>query len=750
MAEQSVPYVPLDVSLPPVSSTQIFTGQQWVTLMALADTVIPSVRGPTAYKSASTKVIPHSELNRNLSVLARTIPGPDAAALAIQYLEEDASSNPLFREGLQRLFTEFVHEEGRYGLGMILTALNSRTGSLLLTGSVTLIQDQPIYIREKIFRGWETSRLRPLRAVYRALTGLFKRTWVTFSPTLCPALGFPRVPVHGKPAENFKYSFLQLPPGEETEIIETDVVIVGSGCGGSVAAKNLSEAGHKVLVVDKSYHYSSNQFPMKFNEGFVSMFEAGGALVTDDGSLGILAGSTWGGGGTVNWSACLQPQRFVREEWAKGGLPFFTTMEFQRCLDRVSERIGVDCDHVKHNKANRMILEGSRRLGYAAKAVPQNTGDSEHYCGYCTMGCHTAGKKGPTETYLADAAAAGAIFMEGFRADKVQFTDTEEGKAASGVEGMWTSRDSYLGHSGNGAVKRKVIIRAQQVIISCGSLQSPLLLLRSGLRNPQIGRNLHLHPVAVAGAVFDHKTRPWEGSALTAVVNEFENQDGYGHGVKIEALSMLPAAFLPLFPWRDGLDFKLWAQKLSRMAGLIMLARDRDSGRVYPDPVDGRCRVAYTVSSFDRKHIVQALAASAKIAFISGAREFHTTSREMPPFVRSSASDTEDAEGVNNAALQAWIAELLHKRPLDPERTMFASAHQMGTCRMGKSPKTSVVDSDCQVWGVQGLYVVDASVFPSAGGVNPMITNLGIADWASRNIARSLRKQEDRGVMARL
>lgn len=75
----------------------------------------------------------------------------------------------------------------------------------------------------------------------------------------------------------------------------------------------------------------------------------------------------------------------------------------------------------------------------------------------------------------------------------------------------------------------------------------------------------------------------------------------------------------------------------------------------------------------------------------------------------------------------------------------------MGTCRMGKSPKTSVVDPDCQVWGTDGLYVVDASVFPSASGVNPMVTNMAIADAASRNLARSLGfPRSQRGGMARL
>jgi len=148
---------------------------------------------------------------------------------------------------------------------------------------------------------------------------------------------------------------------------------------------------------------------------------------------------------------------------------------------------------------------------------------------------------------------------------------------------------------------------------------------------------------------------------------------------------------------------------------------------------------------------VEALIACAKIAYISGAKEFHTTYRDLPPFIRPNASDPEAPEGTNDAALQSWIAELRRKSPLNPERGMFGSAHQMGTCRMGTSPKSSVVDPDCQVWDTEGLYVVDASVFPSASGVNPMVTNMAIADWASRNIARVLEKSRTEGnVMARL
>lgn len=304
----------------------------------------------------------------------------------------------------------------------------------------------------------------------------------------------PRVPVNVKPAKGFDFSFIQLPPAEDStpDVIETDVVVVGSGCGGGVAAKNLAQAGNRVLVVDKSYHYPKEFFPMKLNEGTANLFEMGASVITDDATMAILAGSAWGGGGTVNWSAALQTQDYVRQEWSDEGLPFFTSQSFQESLDRVSRELGVNSEHVEHSYGNKVILEGARRLGYAGKTVPQNTGNAAHNCAHCTFGCMDAGKKGPAESYLIEAAQAGAMFMEGFRAEKILFK--EGTKVVSGVTGTWTSRDAHLLGGGRETTKRKVVIKASKVIVSCGSLQSPLLLLRSGIKNSQIGRNLHLHP----------------------------------------------------------------------------------------------------------------------------------------------------------------------------------------------------------------------------------------------------------------
>jgi hypothetical protein len=223
-------------------------------------------------------------------------------------------------------------------------------------------------MRTSILDGWRQSYLPPLPTLYKTFTAVGKNLWFKTSPTFSKLSGFPKVPHHYKPGPHYEYDFLQFPPGDSPEIIETDVVIIGSGCGGGVCAKNLSEAGHRVLAVDKSYYYPPSQLPMSETEAGTHLFENGGIEVSDDSSMSIIAGSTWGGGGTINWSASLQTQGFVRKEWAEDrGLKFFGTEEFQNCLDRVCDRMGVSADHIRHNHGNRVLLEGARKLGYHAK-----------------------------------------------------------------------------------------------------------------------------------------------------------------------------------------------------------------------------------------------------------------------------------------------------------------------------------------------------------------------------------------------
>lgn len=598
------------------------------------------------------------------------------------------------------------------------------------------------------------------------------------------------------PPTGHAYEFVQFPPASASPFgskttshlppaeIETDVVIVGSGCGAGVCAKNLSEAGHRVLVVDKSYHFDASSFPMAAGEAFFNLLEGGCTTASDDNSISIVAGSCFGGGGTINWSASLQPQGFVRDEWVRDrGLAFFGTQEFQNCLDRVCGQMGVHEDF-EPNHGNALLVEGARKLGWSARKVPQNTGRCAHADGHCALGCSTGEKKGPVNGWYPDAAKNGAKFVEGFKVKRVLFDESGKRKAV-GVVGTWTSRGQNNNTDGPDEEKivREVVVRAKKVIVSSGTLWSPVILKNSGLKvsslsthiyssskntnkvtqNPQIGRNLYLHPVNVLHGFFKEDVRPWEGGILTTVVNTFENNDGKGHGPKLEALSMMPCFAMQFLNWTDGVDFKLLAVKYRHMNSYISIVRDRDTGSVYPDSASGQPRIIYTPSAFDRAHAMIGLVALAKILYLQGAIEIHAGLPGLKPFIRDDTSSpaaspatkpTDDLvssvsdAGVADPRFKAWLAELERHGNKPPVAT-FCSAHQMGTNRMSTSEKTGVVDPRGRVWGTEGLYVSDASVFPSASGVNPMVTNMAISDWISRNVASDLAR-DGSGEKARL
>ncbi|KAF4629884.1 hypothetical protein G7Y89_g8259 [Cudoniella acicularis] len=675
MASDLATLAPSPVSLPGTLSREPFTESQWTTLMAIMDTTIQSIRK-------------ESSADGGISSLA--IPDSDYDA-TIKELKEAMPCQP-DTASLEEYFDEKVSDNPQFQVLLKRTFVDS--------------------LPEKSRKG--------LAVVLSTLN-------------------------HYKPGSPFKYDFIQFADGLEPEIIETDVVIVGSGCGGAVCAKNLAEAGNRVFVVEKAYHFEPTQLPMSEQVALANMFEAGGAMASDDGSISVVAGSTWGGGGTINWSASLQTQGFVRKEWAQDrGLQFFETAEFQSCLDRVCHRMGVSSEKVRHNHRNEILLEGSRKLGYHGKAVPQNSGGDEHYCGHCTLGCSSGQKQGPVISWLPDAARAGAKFVEGFQVDRVLFDESNSTKAI-GVQGTWASRNNKGGIDGPTSERtvRQVIVKAKKVILSAGTLWSPIILKNSGLKNWQIGRNLYLHPVNLLASVFQEDIRPWEGGILTTVCSTFENLDGKGHGTKLEAVSMVPSMFMLFVNWTSGLEYKKVALKYRRMNGYISIARDRDTGIVYPDPDSGRPRIRYTPSAFDRAHCLEGVIALAKIAYVTGATEIHPCIQGVKPFIRDSdtppfsTSDDPDL-GVTDPRFKAWIKDLQQNGNKPPIGT-FTSAHQMGTCRMSAEEKDGVVDSKGRVWGTEGLYVSDASIFPSASGVNPMITNMAISDWISRNIAKELR-----------
>ncbi|AEO68237.1 755f30ef-11d9-46bc-97ea-4933c4f7e7ba [Thermothielavioides terrestris] len=749
---------PVPVDLP--DAVEFLSESQWKVLMAVMDAVIPAIRMEDASQPSkpnhdpSVFYLPSGQYSEAAIKLRNAVSPLDHPSDTLEaYLAERPSDNPLFTQVLKCVLSNLPPSKQR-DMRVLLSILNTRPGSLLLTSHAKPLPALPITDRLKILRSWSTSPLWALRSLFKSLSTVGKLVYIRSSAAFPVLTGFPAVPTAwAATSTSHPFTFLQFHPSSNSRKtpveVTTDVAIVGSGCGAGVVAHRLArEFGPalSVLVLEKGRHVDARHFPLSQAAGLATLFEAGGVIETDDGSMTVTAGACFGGGGTINWSASLQTQDFVRAEWARErGLPFFESDEFQACLDRVCHVMGVA--EVPPNHANRVLLEGARKLGYQAKAVPQNCGGKEHDDGYCALGCWRGEKMGPVNGWFPEAARQGVKFAEGMKVEKVLFEQKKGAKVATGVKGVWTSREGE---------KVEVIVRAKKVVISCGTLWSPVVLLNSGLKNPHIGKNLHLHPTNFVSGIFDEDVRPWEGGSLTSVVTSFENLDSKGHGVKLEAMTMMPSFCLPFLPWTTGIEYKLRAAHYRHLNTFIAICRDRDSGSVHRDPSTGAPRVAYTPSDFDRAHNLRGVLELCRILHAHGAREIHPSIAGCPPFIRSAArrrsgegSTPENADGEQGEEakeFERWLAgvrALGNKPPVTP----FASAHQMGSCRMSARAKDGVVDSRGRVWGTKGLYVADASVFPSASGVNPMVTTMAIADWIAMGLCEDLRGE---GVAARL
>ncbi|KAK4223202.1 putative GMC oxidoreductase [Podospora fimiseda] len=733
---------PKPVSLPD-PGPDFLSETQWQVLMGIMDTITPALKTKdqkdTTSHDTSIEYLSISQYSKATTQLRQsTSPNEISFDLINAYLSENPSSNPTFSSVLKVVLAQLPPSKKRE-LRYLLAILSTRPGSLLLTSHSTPFPSLPLSSRTKILHSWRTSSLGSLRALFKSLTTLGKLSFIRSSATFFPLAGFPTTPSDWKPTSSYPYQFLQFPQPIE---IDTDVVILGSGCGAGVVTNRLANTfgpSLRVLVLEKGHHFDSSQFPLPQTSGLSQMFESGGVVESDDGSISITAGSCFGGGGTVNWSASLQTQDFVRKDWSETyGLDFFETKKYQECLDYVWEKMGCgDGENLELNHGNKILLEGAEKAGFEKrKRVPQNTGGEKHDCGYCCLGCWKGEKKGPVNGWFPEAVERGDIkFAEGFMAERVAFEMRDGCKVASGVEGVWTPRE--------GGEPVRVKVKAKKVVVSCGTLWSPIVLMNSGLKNPQIGKNLYLHPVNFVAAVFDEDVRPWEGGILTSVVGDFENLDGKGHGAKLEAMAMLPSHVMPFIPWASGKDYKLLAAKYRHLNSYISIVRDRDTGYIYRDATTGGPRVSYTPSEFDRANNLVGVVALAKILFAGGAREIHPCLPGFEPFIRPDG----DADKTEKK-FKKWL-ERLKAHGNKPPVTSFVSAHQMGTCRMSLKAKDGVVDPRGRVWGAEGLYVADASVFPTASGVNPMVTAMAIADWIAQGLCEDL-KEVDTKPAARL
>ena len=525
--------------------------------------------------------------------------------------------------------------------------------------------------------------------------------------SLWSSVGFPG-PVSAPPSrEDAPRDLPVLAPGASDDVFEVqaDVCIVGSGAGGSVIAARLAEAGRTVVVLEKGPYNTEADMPQLESVGS-QMFLNGGLFWSVDGRLGVLAGSALGGGTVINSMVCLRPPMSVRTEWADLGLDGLDTAEFDEHLDRVWTRLGVNTTATVPNRNSQLMMAGLEATGHQRELIPRNAKltDDNTLCGYCNSGCQQGMKVSTTKSYLEDAAEHGAQFVVGAVCDRVL---VEDGRAV-GVQGSV----SVDGRS------MPMTVRAPAVVVACGGVESPALLLRSGIGGPAVGQHLRVHPAWIVSGEYAEPVDAWNGQIQSIVSFDFAHAYE-GSGFLVETLGLSPSLWASQPEFTSSEEHRASLERLPQMTAWHGVAHDTGSAQVTLD-ADGRAQVEWAFDDPTDQQVARAAHLElTRMHIAAGAQRVLSFGWENLGWSAGESFDDFEAR-VNQAPAESFTAY---------------SAHQMGSCRLGSDPTSSVAGPTGELHDVQGVWIGDASALPSAPGVNPMITIMAMAE---RTAARML------------
>lgn len=478
--------------------------------------------------------------------------------------------------------------------------------------------------------------------------------------------------------------------------LRADVVIVGSGPAGAAAAREASRAGASVVVLEAGRWFESHEFPVSAFDAMALLYrDLSASVVLGAPPMPFVQAKMVGGSSPINGAICWRMPRDVYEEWVaadpalRDALPWGTLEEV---TDAIEARLGVaPTDARIAGVKNELMARGADALGIEHRPIRRNVRGCEGL-GRCLQGCPKGRKQSVDLTLLADAEASGARVVSSVEVDRIEL---ERGRARG-----------VVGTSAGGA---KVHVRADRaVVIAASAVQTPALLLASGLREGPVGENFQGHPgVSMAGR-FPHAVRMWEGATQGHEVIGLRHE-----GLKFETLGF----GLGVMAGRlDGIGRAL-AREIDGMAnvldwGVAVRAEARGRVRLFR----GKPLVTYQPTPRDVAKFRRGLRILGEMMLAAGAEH---VSPGVHGFVERTSS----------------VADLVRLEREGPRRASAftgAMTHMFGTCRMGSDRRRSVVGPDFRHHAIDALYVADSSVFPTNIGVNPQIPIMAMATLCAR------------------
>ncbi|MEZ4337936.1 MAG: GMC family oxidoreductase [Sandaracinaceae bacterium] len=499
--------------------------------------------------------------------------------------------------------------------------------------------------------------------------------------------------------------------------LDADVVVVGSGAGGMVAATILAESGLDVLILEEGKHVPANVHgKMRQTQSLRHVWREGAMTlaigVGNTPGVNVTMGTGVGGSSLVTGGVCLRVPEGILAPWSRAlGLTELTPEGMDPYYREVEEAVHVEEVPVEmQSRSTQLFGIGAAKLGHPIRPIGRNTKGC-HGCGRCNFGCPEQAKMSVDLAYLPRFLAAGGRIWSDCLVDSI----VHRAGRASGVRGRL--KNGPLGKKGD-----RVEVRARVVLVACGGIHSPVLLSASGLAplGSQVGRNMTLHPGFRVFASFDEPVRGWRGALQSAYTDAFEHDH-----VTLMSL-FIPGSVIAATMPGAGPALMARAKQLPHIAMFGAMVHDEGPGQVWRNPFGREPIVTYRMSPTDRRAMFRGIRLLGETFFAAGARELYV------PVLGLDGPMTADE-------FRRFELEKVPGRRIE-----CSSQHPLGSIQMGATASASGVDPDGKLWDTDNVFVCDGSVIPTSLGVNPQLTIMAMATRIAQKLRARFRSMPGR------